>query len=115
MSSPYNAIRVYPWGFKVLKPKGRVQLKVHNNLTNQIRMKYFIKVLYKGLQLFKYYYYRKLEKLPEMRSEEMKKVVEERVKLARSAAPQGSSDLLVRQSPGAPRRCLIRKRSWLKW
>jgi len=97
MSSPYTAIRVYPWGFKVLKPRGRVQLKVHNNLTNQIRMKYFIKVLYKCLQMFKYYYYRKLESLPEMRSEEMKKVVEERVKLARSAAPQGSSDLLVRQ------------------
>ena len=97
MSSPYNATRVYPWGFKVLKPKGQVQLKVHNSLTNQIRMKYFIKILYICLQRFKYYYYRKLEKLPEMRVEEMKDVVEERVKLARSAAPQGSSNLLVRQ------------------
>ena len=32
-----------------------------------------------------------------LRSEEMRKIVEERVRLARSTAPQGSSDLLVRQ------------------
>ena len=97
MSSPYTAIRVYPWGFKAVKLRGGVQLKIFNSLTNQSKMKYCIKILYIYLRRFKHYYYRKLEKLPEMRSEELKKVVEERVKLARSAAPQGSSNLLVRQ------------------
>ena len=49
--------------------------------------------------VYKLYYFRPKcgDKIKEMRAEEMRKIVEERVKLARSAAPQGSSDLLVRQ------------------
>ena len=44
-----------------------------------------------------YFRMRNMEKLTELRPEELRKIVEDRVKLARSAAPQGSSDLLVKQ------------------
>jgi len=97
MSRQYTAMKVYPRDFKFLKSRGEVQLRVVNNATNQSNVENMRLNVYICIKILKYYYYRKPEKLPELRSEEMRKVVEERIKLARSAAPQGSSDLLVRQ------------------
>ena len=90
-------IKVCSGNFKVSLLRGRVQLSAYSNLTNGYDGSYIVQKTWTNLKMLDCYYYRRLEKLLEMRSEEMKKVVEERVKLARSAAPQGSSDLLVRQ------------------
>ena len=92
MSRQYTAIPQYIQGPKRLGPRIRVKFNSKITITN-----HKIEILY--YMYYKLYYCRSrmAEKIKEMRAEEMRRVVEERVKLARSAAPQGSSDLLVRQ------------------
>ena len=74
------------------RPRKKVKLNsVHTKTNSTLKTMYYM--------YYKYYYFRQRfpERIKEMRAEEMRKVVEDRVRLARSAAPQGSSDLLVRQ------------------
>ena len=80
-------------GFKILKSNSRVKSKILYLLTN-LNLRVFCKNINNVSHTD---YSRTSGKLTELRSEEMRKIVEERVKLARSTAPQGSSDLLVRQ------------------
>ena len=92
MSRQYTATTQYIRGLKDLRPGIRVKFYSKITITN-----HGIEIMYD--MYYKVYYCRSrvVEKIKEMRAEEMRKTVEERIKLARSAAPQGSSDLLVRQ------------------
>ena len=92
MSSPYTADSIFIQGLEKSRPG--IHVKSSNKSTrtnNRSVITYCI--------MYKLYYFRPRfpEKIKEMRAEELRKVVEDRVRLARSAAPQGSSDLLVRQ------------------
>ena len=82
--------------FKMIKPNSGVQSKILYLLTN---LKLKVSKTYRTITYYVTHDYcsREKGKLTEMRVEEMRKIVEERVRLARSTAPQGSSDLLVRQ------------------
>ena len=82
--------------FKYFKSNLGVQYKKLYLLTN---LKLKVSKTYRTITYYVTHDYcsREKGKLTEMRVEEMRKIVEERVRLARSTAPQGSSDLLVRQ------------------
>jgi hypothetical protein len=92
MSSPYTADLISIQGLENSRPG--IQVKSSNKST---RTNHSSVITY--CIIYKLYYFRPRypEKIKEMRAEELRKVVEDRVRLARSAAPQGSSDLLVRQ------------------
>ena len=78
-------------GFKILKSNSRVKSKILYLLTN-LNLRVFCKNINNVSHTD---YSRTSGKLTELRSEEMRKIVEERVKLARSTASQGSSDQVV--------------------
>jgi len=92
MSSQYTATPVFIQGLGIPRPRIQVKFSTKCTKTNQK-----LEIMY--CTVYKVYYFRPRsgDKIKELRAEEMRKIVEERVKLARSAAPQGSSDLLVRQ------------------
>ena len=92
MSRQYTATTQYIRGLKVLRPGIRVKFNSKITITN-----HKIEIMYDMYYNVYYCRSRTMEKIKEMRAEELRKTVEERVALARSAAPQGSSDLLVRQ------------------
>ena len=82
--------------FKMIKPNSGVQSKILYLLTN-LKLKVFKTYSLITNYVSHAYCSREKGKLTELRSEEMRKIVEERIRLARSTAPQGSSDLLIRQ------------------
>ena len=92
MSSPYTASSTIIQGLENSRPG--IQVKFSNKIT---RTNHELIIMY--CTDYKLYCFRPRggDKIKEIRAEELRKIVEERVKLARSAAPQGSSDLLVRQ------------------
>ena len=78
--------------FKMIKPNSGVQSKILYLLTN-LKLKVFKTHSLITNYVSHAYCSREKGKLTKLRSEEMRKIVEERVRLARSTAPQGSSDL----------------------
>ena len=91
MSRQYTTTSQYVQGHKFLRLGNKVKSNSKDTMTNhKLKIVYYI--------CYKLYYCRSrvTEKIKEMRAEKMRRTVEERVKLARSAAPQGSSNLLVR-------------------
>ena len=82
--------------FKMIKPNSGVQSKILYLLTN-LKLKVFKTHSLITNYVSHAYCSREKGKLTKLRSEKMRKKVEERVRLERSMAPQGSNDLLIRQ------------------
>ena len=82
--------------FKMIKPNSGVQSKIWYLLTN-LKLKVFKTHSLITNYVSHAYCSREKGKLTKLRSEKMRKKVEERVRLERSMAPQGSNDLLIRQ------------------
>ena len=82
--------------FKMIKPNSGVQSKILYLLTN-LKLKVFKTHSLITNYVSHAYCSREKGKLTKLRSEKMRKKVEERVRLERSMALQGSNDLLIRQ------------------